>query len=232
LACLDFEAQCIKDRTISPQEIVEWPIVMVDTAPEGGGEACVVDVFHTYIRPVAHPRLTPFCKELTGITQAMVDSGMEFEHAASAVKEWLSVGGYWRGPEDDDQIMFVTCGDWDLKTALPGQLAACRARGVPVSLPAIFERVINIKVPWRTMMDRREASAGGGTAAPSKRARRGRPRAAHMAVLVSSMGLRFEGRQHSGIDDTTNLAKVVCGMLKECPELFDTHTWPRSGGRR
>ena len=67
LLVMDFEATCIKDQKIEPQEIIEIPVLKVDTRTmEPIGE------FHTYVRPVKRPRLSPFCTKLTKITQAQV----------------------------------------------------------------------------------------------------------------------------------------------------------------
>ena len=33
----------------------------------------IESTFHMYVQPIVHPQLTPFCTELTGIIQAMVD---------------------------------------------------------------------------------------------------------------------------------------------------------------
>ena len=32
-----------------------------------------------YVRPQVHPKLTPFCSTLTGITQLMVDTATSFD---------------------------------------------------------------------------------------------------------------------------------------------------------
>lgn len=43
---------------------VEFPIVVVD-----GKTGQVIDEFHRYVRPTETPKLSKFCKQLTGITQ-------------------------------------------------------------------------------------------------------------------------------------------------------------------
>jgi ERI1 exoribonuclease 2 len=64
---IDFEATCDKDRNPNPQEIIEFPSVLVNSAT-GQLEAS----FQTYVRPTYHQHLTEFCKELTGIQQIQV----------------------------------------------------------------------------------------------------------------------------------------------------------------
>jgi ERI1 exoribonuclease 2 len=64
---IDFEATCDKVNNPFPQEIIEFPSVLVNSAT-GQLEAS----FQTYVRPTYHQFLTDFCKELTGIQQIQV----------------------------------------------------------------------------------------------------------------------------------------------------------------
>lgn len=61
---MDFEATCDNDRSFGPQEIIEFPGVLLNS------ETLAVEAeIQQYCRPVQHPTLTAFCTELTGITQ-------------------------------------------------------------------------------------------------------------------------------------------------------------------
>lgn len=64
---IDFEATCDKDRNPHPQEIIEFPSVIVSSVT-GQLEAC----FQTYVRPTCNQLLSDFCKDLTGIQQIQV----------------------------------------------------------------------------------------------------------------------------------------------------------------
>lgn len=64
---IDFEATCDKDRNPHPQEIIEFPSVIVSSVT-GQLEAC----FQTYVRPTCNQLLSDFCKSLTGIQQIQV----------------------------------------------------------------------------------------------------------------------------------------------------------------
>jgi ERI1 exoribonuclease 2 len=66
---IDFEATCDKDRNPHPQEIIEFPSVIVSSVT-GQLEAC----FQTYVRPTYNQHLSDFCKDLTGIQQIQVCS--------------------------------------------------------------------------------------------------------------------------------------------------------------
>lgn len=48
--------------------------------------------FQTFVRPVRHPLLTPFCTELTGITQEMLADAFAFPEAMAALREAMLVG--------------------------------------------------------------------------------------------------------------------------------------------
>ena len=61
---LDFEATCDDVKRLSNQEIIEFPVVVVDAHTFE-----VTAEFHKYVRPVWNPVLTKFCTELTGILQ-------------------------------------------------------------------------------------------------------------------------------------------------------------------
>lgn len=66
MAVLDFEATCAGDMSkFSPQEIIEFPVVLINASKKS-----VIGVFHSYCKPVIHPKLTLFCTHLTGVTQA------------------------------------------------------------------------------------------------------------------------------------------------------------------
>lgn len=64
---IDFEATCDKERNPHPQEIIEFPSVIVSCVT-GQLEAC----FQTYVRPTCNQLLSDFCKDLTGIQQIQV----------------------------------------------------------------------------------------------------------------------------------------------------------------
>lgn len=98
---VDLEATCCDRQSIRRQEmeIIEIGAVMVDSQ-----SLEPVDEFQTFVRPVRNPRLTPFCTQLTSITQTMVDTAPGLPEALSAFKNWLS--GY-------PGYLFTSWGDYD-----------------------------------------------------------------------------------------------------------------------
>jgi len=100
---IDVEATCCDKGTVprDHMEIIEIGAVMVD-----GTSLAVIDEFQTFIRPVRHPRLTPFCTALTSIAQEDVDSAPMFEEAIAGFRSWL-----YRYSD----FVFCSWGDYDLK---------------------------------------------------------------------------------------------------------------------
>lgn len=72
---IDLEATCCDRGTVpkNQMEIIEIGAVLVD-----GDTLQPKDEFQSFVRPVRHPTLTPFCRELTSITQAQVDTAPGF----------------------------------------------------------------------------------------------------------------------------------------------------------
>ena len=60
----DLECNCSEEKgAIKFNETIELPVVIIDVKQKK-----VVAEFHTYVRPTAEDKITPFCTELTGIT--------------------------------------------------------------------------------------------------------------------------------------------------------------------
>lgn len=90
-------------------------------------------------------------------------------------------------------FLFVTCGDWDLKSMLPRQAASLN-----IPIPPYMMRWLNIKKAYNKAM---------GTF----------PRG--MMVMLSGLDIGHEGRHHSGIDDCINIARIL-KKLAEMGVLF------------
>ena len=82
---VDLEATCCDDESIpsQEQEIIEIGAVIIDLKTfENRGE------FQTYIKPVRHPILTPFCQQLTKIEQELVEPAPSFKEAWGLFEDW------------------------------------------------------------------------------------------------------------------------------------------------
>ncbi|XP_076939550.1 uncharacterized protein LOC143608387 [Bidens hawaiensis] len=130
---IDFEATCDKERNPHPQEIIEFPSVIVNGLT-GQLEAC----FQTYVRPTCNQLLTDFCKDLTGIQQFQVDRGVTLSEALVRHDKWLEMKGV-----KNANFAVVTWSNWDCRVMLESE---CRFK--KIRKPSYFNRWINLKVPF------------------------------------------------------------------------------------
>ncbi|EFN75140.1 Prion protein-interacting protein [Harpegnathos saltator] len=175
LLVMDFEATCEKHQPLKPQEIIELPCAVLSTR-----DWKLKDVFHEYIKPRVHPILTPFCTELTGIIQDIVDNQPYFPDVFSNFCEWLTKGGYF---DESNKSTFVTCGNWDLKVMLPSQ---CKLDGI--TLPDQFKQWIDLKHTFS------EFSMYYPRSLPD---------------MLTRLNIPLQGRLHSGIDDVKNMVAII-----------------------
>jgi ERI1 exoribonuclease 3 len=228
LLVLDFEATCDERKDDEPrfegQEIIEFPMVLVNTQT---GE--VEAEFHQYVTPVIHKQLTPFCTELTGITQKMVSP----ESGAKPFAEvWRMVIAFLEKhhliPSTDASssssssevvhpFAIVTCGDWDLKTMLLLQFShTFGSHSSSSEVPRCFRSWINIKHAYNNHYKPKTQARG-------------------MTDLLSQLRLPLEGRHHSGIDDSRNITSVAKRMLQDgwiARYTKQEKMGPRAGGQQ
>lgn len=130
---IDFEATCDKEKNPHPQEIIEFPSVIVSSTT-GQLEAC----FQTYVRPTCNQQLSDFCKDLTGIQQIQVDRGVTLSEALLRHDKWLEKKGI-----KNTNFAVVTWSSWDCRVMLESE---CRYK--KIRKPPYFNRWINLKVPF------------------------------------------------------------------------------------
>lgn len=108
---IDLEATCSSDERItgSNMEIIEIGACWVN--PKGE----ILDTFQSFVRPVVNRILTPFCTQLTTITQDEVDGAPTFDQVAPLLQEfavkhleensiWASWGNYDRSQFEHDSV--------------------------------------------------------------------------------------------------------------------------------
>lgn len=69
-----------------------------------------IDRFAHFVRPVFNPELSPFCKELTTITQEQVDGAEPYEVVLEKFASWSQDG--------DDEVMMLSWGYYDRQQIL------------------------------------------------------------------------------------------------------------------
>ncbi|GKV26283.1 hypothetical protein SLEP1_g35616 [Rubroshorea leprosula] len=130
---IDFEATCDRERIPHPQEIIEFPSVLVNSMT---GQ--VEDFFQIYVRPTYNQLLSDFCKQLTGIQQTQVDKGVLLSEALLRHDRWLEEKGI-----KQTNFAIVTWSNWDCRVMLESE---CRFKRI--RKPPYFNRWINLKVPF------------------------------------------------------------------------------------
>lgn len=87
-----------------------WPMEEMEVIEIGAslvsGDGHELDHFQRFVRPLRRPLLTPFCQELTHITQRDVDEADDFSEVWRALERWLE-------PYQGRLQAWVSWGDYD-----------------------------------------------------------------------------------------------------------------------
>lgn len=110
------------------------------------------------------------------------------------VEEWFLKLPYIK----EDNYTFVTCGDWDLANCLKTE-----AKHKKLAIKPFLHSYINIKKYYDIVMKTDHRVSG-------------------MMKMLEDLGLKHEGKHHSGIDDVLNICAI-------CVELIRNHgaTFPK-----
>ncbi len=128
---LDLEATCWQGNHMNREpEIIELAAYTVN------GYRDWLDSFQKFIRPTAHPRLSAYCLELTGIRQEHVDKAKRFDKVFPDFMEWI---------EGHDQPQLIcTWGDKDMDIIR----AECRTHDIDIST---LPKSIDLKAQYAKM---------------------------------------------------------------------------------
>lgn len=89
-----------------------WPVTEMEIIEIGATlvnrDGHEVDHFQRFVRPLRRPLLTPFCRELTHITQANIDSAAPLSEVWPTFERWLT-------PYQGNLGGWVSWGDYDRK---------------------------------------------------------------------------------------------------------------------
>ncbi|HMX40824.1 MAG TPA: 3'-5' exonuclease [Saprospiraceae bacterium] len=127
----DLEATCWENTPPGyVQETIEIGAFRLNSFGEIRGK------FNRFIRPVAHPVLSPFCRQLTTIEQQDVNRANTFPSVIEEFQDWAYM--------DDDDYLLCSWGNFDRR-----QLAAdCRLHRLDSSWT---EHHVNLKEKYRLM---------------------------------------------------------------------------------
>lgn len=194
LLVLDIEATCDSPQQEAPHEIIEWPVVALDVR-----SCSVVAEFRRIVRPTENGTLSRFCTELTGITQAEVDAAQPLDVVLAEFDAWLVERGYL-APDGSPAARFALCtdGPWDLCHFTAAECARKR-----IAQPAYLRTYVNVRKAFCKAYKLRG------------------PRGMSLKRQLAKLGLRYEGRPHSGIDDARNIARVAAALVaRRKPQIF------------
>ncbi|XP_058818064.1 3'-5' exonuclease Snipper [Topomyia yanbarensis] len=191
---IDLEATCWPKETQKwkTHEIIEFPAVLLNLT-----SGRIESEFRQYVMPLENPRLSEFCTELTGIRQEQVDAGVPLSTCFMLFNKWLKKVLTERNlylPKTDPRdktgnVALATWSDWDLGACLSKECTRKR-----ISKPPCFDLWIDVRAIYRQFYQGRPTNFGES---------------------LERLGIRFEGRPHSGLDDSRNLARLIVRMCKD-----------------
>lgn len=197
ICVIDFEATCeeesIQSQSRDAQEIIEFPAFLIDVKKRQ-----IISTFHQHARPSKSPVISPFCTNLTGITQEMIDKAPAFTSVIDSFESWL-----YSQLQDHSFTSFALASDgsWDFAHFLP---VTCHVNSIP--FPAYAKRWINVRKVFSTHYHKA---------------------AYNLSSMLSHLGMVFEGRKHCGFDDCNNIARLLIRMLVDgaVPVINERISW-------
>ncbi|XP_058013624.1 ERI1 exoribonuclease 2 isoform X2 [Ahaetulla prasina] len=172
------------------RKLLEFPAVLLNTS---NGE--IETEFHMYVQPQEHPTLSEFCIELTGIKQDQVDEGVPLHISLSQFSKWIHkiqeekkiVFGSTDAAPEKKLCAFVTWSDWDLGICLHYE---CKRK--QLRKPNILNSWIDLRATYKSFYSRKPQGLNGA---------------------LKDVGITFEGREHSGLHDSRNTARLAWKMI-------------------
>lgn len=179
---IDYEATCTESAANFnyPHEIIEFPIVLCNL------KTLTIDAhFQAYCKPKINPKLTGFCKQLTGITQEQVDAAEDFPTVLKRVNDWFLEHGL--GTKHTFTV--AADGPWDFQKFLYMQ---CGHSEIPY--PAWAQGWIDVRKMFSNWFGMRRCG---------------------IVKMLDCIGLTFEGNQHCGLDDSRNIARIMLQIASD-----------------
>ncbi|KAF8892610.1 ribonuclease H-like domain-containing protein [Infundibulicybe gibba] len=217
---LDVEATCHLGTDFNfPNEIIEFPVCLMRwkdrTTDNRASQLEVVAEFRSFVKPSWRPTLSQFCTDLTGITQAQVDSAPSFPEVLNSFSQFLVDHQLIDAETGERRARFCWCSDgpFDVRDFVVKQCFISR-----IPMPGwIRGDVLDVRLTvmnWLSMQsDQAPQYPDVRYAQPWMAPRR---RSLNIPSQLKALGLpTFEGRQHSGIDDTRNIAKIVTELARK-----------------
>ncbi|KAJ3150514.1 3'-5' exoribonuclease 1 [Geranomyces michiganensis] len=184
---LDVEATCIETPSGVPFKFGYYPneIIEFPVVVIDARTLTNAGVFHSYVRPTVNPTLSDFCKNLTGITQETVDAADDFPTVLARFERWMAQFSTYPFAN----AVFVCDGAFDVRDFLRKQCQHSVINRPPYAIRFVDLRRLYVDFYQRTRTN--------------------------LAGMLSGLGMEFDGREHCGLDDATNIARIVVRMMKD-----------------
>ncbi|CAJ1388058.1 unnamed protein product [Effrenium voratum] len=197
LLLLDLEGGGNKDGRDGEDEIIEVPILSMCSST---GKEC--GRFHRFARPGYWTREEWSMRNRfhAGCFNNGANS-VPFPEVVHAIQNWLrDLLQLAPGKElRSEDFLFVTCGNWDVKSAIPRQCSNPVPGTVDYSLQQLlFSRWSNLKEVYRDFYKLPDSAAPTG-----------------MRGMLKLMRIPLSGQHHLGMDDVSNLAKILQRLIHE-----------------
>ncbi|KAH6570002.1 hypothetical protein BASA50_011142 [Batrachochytrium salamandrivorans] len=175
----DIEATCAADSAFDFAN----EVIEFPVIAISGTTMQTTSTFRRYCRPLLNPILTEFCTNLTGITQAQVDAADPFPVVFKDFLDWVSTLTDEPSNLDKNDIIFVTDGPWDLRDFMEKEFTYCS-----IERPIFMRKIINIRSLYVDVYALPKTNLNG---------------------MLEGLGMVFEGREHCGMDDAANVARIL-----------------------
>ncbi|KAG6335879.1 hypothetical protein ID866_3216 [Astraeus odoratus] len=213
---LDVEATCMQGVGFDwPNEIIEWPVCLLrwkDRSPKGmASELEIVDEFRSFVKPTWRPELSQFCTSLTGITQVQVNLAPTFPTVMKMFARFLAQHGLIDPRNGRPLQRFCWCSDgpFDVRDFVVKQ---CFISKIP--MPSWLKGdVLDVRRVVSVWAATRERSDNQQFKTTSTTGRQFRSLSIPQQLRVLGLGT-FQGRQHCGLDDTRNIARIVIELAR------------------
>jgi inhibitor of KinA sporulation pathway (predicted exonuclease) len=130
LTIVDLEATCWDDKLFQRQnsEIIEIGALLLSLNKENYLD--IIKEFDVFVKPVKHPVLSDYCKNLTSISQSEVDNGMSVIEAMDLLKKEMFFS---------ENIIFGSWGKYDFNFIKEQCLVN------EISIPFNPKKIVNLK---------------------------------------------------------------------------------------
>ena len=200
LLVIDFEATCEEKNPAGyPHEIIEFPAVLVSC--ENVDRPEIIDVFHSYVKPVINPTLSEFCKGLTGIEQNTVDAADTFDKVLHAFEKWMQQHSMGLSKT----FMIVTDGPFDM-----GRFMYLQCQQSGIEFPGYLAHWANLRKVFINFYKESFYSYNN-----NQNQQNSSQKLPGLQTMLTKLDMDFEGHPHCGLDDAKNIARIVVRLLKD-----------------